>query len=1160
MDKKLLSALENLSFALEEIAAAIEKSKTDKPKSEVGSALTAGDLDKKIELIDKGIKQLIKDNKTIIKNQVTLISLAKNKKEESVISESGDKKKSSKIKDGLATVMAIAVGVLAIGLAFKIVGQIDFVSVMALALALPLLAFAFEKIAEVGYYTSPMRLILITVAIAMSVSMASSILSTVRPVSLIKLLTAIAISGVLVVLSFALGKIMEGVSKITGVGILKLFLLPVVFYFLSLAIASSSEVLRGVKPVNALKLFSAILIAGMFAALGFALDKIVNSMAKINVLGVVNLFLMPLIFVALSMAIAQSSEHLREVKPVNLLKLLTAILIGGVFAVLGYGLGKILEGFKGMDPITIAIAAYAMPIVLVSLAESIAKSSVHMKEVKVVNLLKLLTAVAIGFVFVVLSFAVVQISKAMEKVSIIGIVLMPFILVAFAEVVYRTSLIFDKTVEIPYTKLLNILTMAGVISAIAFVFGKLTQMVLSKLTILEVLKGAAMLLIIAGTITVASWILNEGTYEKEKYPDVFWAAGVGLSLGVFGLATVALGAVALTGVGAAAFLVGLPMIPLLAETIVETSKILAGGNFQVPGMLQWAVATALLYATFTPIVLIMGALGMASKAMSFFSGGRLNPMAVAGEMIVAMAQTMVDVSKKLKEGDYTGGPTMEWAGGVAIAIGAFSPLYAMLIANKVLRGGVGPTEFNTAIETVVGGIVTAAGKFAGTTAFQGGPKKEWAEGVGGAIGAFSPLYGILLANKVLKGGVGPEDFVTAIETITTGIIKAAKDFNKNSAAFDLEKTPKKEWAERVGAAIQAFMPALDFVSKNSGIFAGDGSKNLRKGLDATTDGIVYAAKTLGDADYSKVIPETWTKGLVGAVTSYLDLTANKVYPKREWLWDALEKMKMVVNSILFTSKRFKKINSNVSGFDSEWIGGFDKVVRTYVDLLSYYIYPKREWIWDAIDKLNWVTYDIKFTAERFSYISKITSNIKPDWMTNVDQNIRTYISLADYLSSTDTDYSKVSTAVSSLEKISKGYSELAKGVSKLSTELEKIDLEKLTALRSLTGSIILMSLMDSDQFKEMMDALEDKAKIFVDVINELESKTEKSKPGKELKSGIGVKSGGGEKRAPEKTISDLFGVMESIDMKMQELVNSNDNLSKYVDEIRSDDIDLKKKR
>jgi hypothetical protein len=1162
MDKKLLSALENLSFALEEIAAAIEKSKTDKPKSEVGGALTAGGLDKKIELIDKGIKQLMKDNKTIIRNQETLISLAKNKKE-SVISESGDKKKSSKVKDGIATVIAIAVGVLAIGLAFKIIGQVDFVSVMALAIALPLLAFAFEKIAVIGFYVNPLKLIIITVAIAMSVSMASSILSTVRPVNMIKLLTAMAVAGVLVILSFALGKIMEGVSKITGRGLLKLFLLPAVFYFLSLAVAVSSEVLRGVKPVNPLKLFSAILIAGMFAALGFTLDKIVNSMSKINIMGVANLFLMPLIFVALSMAIAQSSEHLRSVKPVNLLKLLTAILVAGVFAVLGYGLGKILDGFKGLDPVTMVIAVVAMPLILPALAESIAKSSVHFKEVKLVNLLKLLTAVAIGFIFVVLSFAVVQISKAMEKVSLIGMVLIPFVLVAFAKVIYETSLIFNQTVEIPYTKLLNILVMAAVISAIGFVFAKLTEKVLSKLSIIEVLKGAAMLLIIAGTITLASWILNQGTYEK--YPDVFWAAGVGLSLGVFGLATVALGAVALTGIGLAAFAIGLPMILTLAGTIVETSKILAGGNYQTPGLLQWAVATALLYSTFTPIVILLGAIGTAGKVIEFFGGA--NPFETAKKMIVDIAKTIVEVSFELKKGDYKGGPTMEWAGGVAIALGAFSPLYAMLVANKIMSifgGGLGPEDFNQAIRTVVGGIIFAAKEFAGTTAFQGGPKKEWAEGVGGAIGAFSPLYGILVKGGIMKafgiGGVGIDDFNNAIKTITQGIIFSAGLFNKNSAAFDLERTPKKEWAERVGAAIQAFMPALDFVSKNSGIFKGDGSANLTKGLNATTNGIVYAAVTLGMADYSKVIPESWTKGLVTAVNGYLDLVTNVVYPKREWLWDALEKFKWVSDSILFTSKRFKEINANVTNFNSEWIGGFDKVVRTYVDLLSYYIYPKRKWIYDAIDKLGWVTYDIKNTAERFSYISKITSNIKPDWMANVDQNVRMYVDLADYLSSTDTDYSKVSTAVSNLEKISKGYSELAKGVSKLSAELEKIDMEKLTALRSLTGSIILMSLMDSDQFKEMMDALEDKAKIFVDVINELESKTEKTKPGKEAKPGIGVKSGGGEVKRPEKTMSDLFSVMEAIDLKMGELVSSNDNLSKYVDEIRSDDLNLKKKK
>jgi hypothetical protein len=181
-------------------------------------------------------------------------------------------------------------------------------------------------------------------------------------------------------------------------------------------------------------------------------------------------------------------------------------------------------------------------------------------------------------------------------------------------------------------------------------------------------------------------------------------------------------------------------------------------------------------------------------------------------------------------------------------------------------------------------------------------------------------------------------------------------------------------------------------------------------------------------------------------------------------------------------------------------------------------------------------------------------------MQNVYSNVVLYIELAKYLTEANANYSSVTTAVTNLNRIADGYSNLAQGVSKLNTELEKMDMEKLSALRSLTGSIILMSLMDSEQFTEMMDALEEKAKIFVKVINELESEAKEGKPGKDSTSGVNVKSGGGEKRAPEKTMSDLYSIMESIDVKMTELVASNDNLSKYVDEIRSDDLDLKKKR
>jgi hypothetical protein len=66
MDKKLLDALNNLSYALEEIADILSKKDTT-AKSATATALQSNDLDKKVTLIDKGVKQLLEDNKKILK-------------------------------------------------------------------------------------------------------------------------------------------------------------------------------------------------------------------------------------------------------------------------------------------------------------------------------------------------------------------------------------------------------------------------------------------------------------------------------------------------------------------------------------------------------------------------------------------------------------------------------------------------------------------------------------------------------------------------------------------------------------------------------------------------------------------------------------------------------------------------------------------------------------------------------------------------------------------------------------------------------------------------------------------------------------------------------------------------------------------------------------
>jgi len=52
------------------------------------------------------------------------------------------------LKKGIGTILLIAGAVLAIGMAFKLVGKVDFLSVISLSLAMTLVSIAFEKIGK----------------------------------------------------------------------------------------------------------------------------------------------------------------------------------------------------------------------------------------------------------------------------------------------------------------------------------------------------------------------------------------------------------------------------------------------------------------------------------------------------------------------------------------------------------------------------------------------------------------------------------------------------------------------------------------------------------------------------------------------------------------------------------------------------------------------------------------------------------------------------------------------------------------------------------------------------------------------------------------------------------------------------------------------------
>lgn len=977
MDKKLLDALNNLSYALEEISDALRSKDNNKPKSDTTQALQGGNLDKKVELIDKGIKKLLEDNKKILKNQETIIALSKNKSvEKDPLDKASDPGQKNRLKDGLASILMIAVGVLAIGMAFKLIGTVDFLSVIALALALPLVAMAFEEIAKMkDLKGAQMRnLILITVGMSTAILLSSFILSFVKPVGIFQLLTS-------------------------------------------------------------------IFIAGMFAAIAFSIDKLVSGLRNVKVTDLKSIAMMPIVLVAVSASIALSSYVLTLVRPVGIFKLFTAVFIAAMFGAISFGLGKLIKAFTEMkiSPSDAAKAAILMPIVLVAISAAIAGSSLLLQMVQPVGIFKLFTAIFIAITFIPIAFALPFLAKAIKDIDIKKIVLLPIIMVAMALTIWLTSIIFNQVEKVQFGKLFNII-FQSITLAIVVISMSIALKFASKVPIGEAVKGGIVIIVIAAVIMATSKILSYGEYKS--YPPIGWVVGVGLSLVAFTMAAIVLGSIAASGVGLVILGMGLPLILAMSATIVATSIILSKGQYNVAGILPWAISTAILFSTFVPILLVLGAVGVASTVLSAFGA---DPWEKAREMILQVAQTIVDVSFVLQKGSYKAGPNKEWAEGISIALGAFSPVYGMLVANKIMSafgGGIGPEDFSKAIVTVSEGIIKAAKFFAlpeNTGVWGAHPTKEWAEGVGLAIGAFAPVYTALSENSGwISSGPTPEEMSQGIITISKGIVEAAKFFGspENTGVFDLTKVPSKEWGEGVGGAIKAFMPALEYISKNTGILSGDGSEMLLNGLENTAIGIASASRELSKGKYEKTIPETWMK--------------------------------------------------------------------------------------------------------------------------NVSNNIKMYVSLAKYLSDAGLSTFSVMTSILGMSKLADGYSKLAEGVSKLGTELDKIDTEKLIALKNLTGSIVLMSLMDSDQFESMMSSLEDKAKVFVDVINELDKGEKKeAKKGTKAAPSPSIKTTS-KPGVASRTMNDLYSIMQQVDSKLAKISQTNDNISKYVDEIKGGDMNLKK--
>jgi hypothetical protein len=192
-------------------------------------------------------------NKNVEKTLEAVKSI-KNERESGMFGEIDNKKNNKSIVDGVKTVVLIAAGVLAIGLAFKIIGAVDFFSVVALGMGILFTANAFAKIASIkddkGKPIDYKRA-LMTAGIMVIMSgavLASGLILQFMPV--IGLMEIVSIIGIGAGLGLATYFILKAVGKLTMKQLKMAALVPLIMPVIALGIVLSGFILQGMPSVS----------------------------------------------------------------------------------------------------------------------------------------------------------------------------------------------------------------------------------------------------------------------------------------------------------------------------------------------------------------------------------------------------------------------------------------------------------------------------------------------------------------------------------------------------------------------------------------------------------------------------------------------------------------------------------------------------------------------------------------------------------------------------------------------------------------------------------------------------------------------------------------------------------------------------------------------
>jgi hypothetical protein len=646
--------------------------------------------------------------------------------------------------------------------------------------------------------------------------------------------------------------------------------------------------------------------------------------SKVKELTPKNVFMVGLAIVGIATAITVSSLILKMFQPLDPIKMFSFVLVS---AALGVATMFIFKSIKDMSIKPKDMVKYLLlPLILPAIATSIALSSFALQYVQPVGIIQAISAVFTGLALVAAAFAVKMVMMAIGKLDSpkdlmkigLAVALMPLL----AGGIFVSSWILNKVKPLDNPFGLALTSLAIGISLLAFAP---TVYILGKMKISQLAVGALGAVLVSGAILASSWIISFGKYD-DNYPSLKWAAGVGLSLILFTPAVLALGIIAMSGIGALAIVAGAGMTLIVAAAIVGTSYVLNEGVYKNYPSAKWSAGVGLSLLAFTPTMLILGVIPFGGKILRN-----------GADRIKDVAQSIVDVADILGKGNYKGGPTKEWAEGIGLSLTAFSQaLKISLAANVITKGDFKPEDFSKFIMTVAKGMIDAA-EVLSTGNWSGGyPSAEWGEGVGKALTPFINIFEVIgsrrkLVKDLVKGG---ENNVFTI--LMKGIAKSMVDVANIIATGDFSKPPGEEWATQIGNIFNAFVSHIpekkelkrleDFI---------DIIKDFGKATNKLKDsGLDKLNKLTASVTIMSVIDDQKLNSVIKVLDTNKDNLSN-VLDSRSIIPYSSNKQKSV------EVEKFKtNLTSKSDAKQDEMIKKFDSVLEKFDELLEYVVQEK----------------------------------------------------------------------------------------------------------------------------------------------------------------------------------------------------------------------------